>query len=447
MTSHSALSNEDACALLIEESKKFGATGTRSILSTSQQTTIEVRDSDVTVFEKQAFSRSVALTAWIGDRVSHVATERMGEDSLRNLAESACSIAKASTPDPFTLLAPSDLWPKDHERLLNRLELIDTASAPNYEETIERAKRMEHAARSVDGVTRTEKIGISQTRSGLLFATSDGIMSGLCEGTQHSMFVEVLSGSNKETAMGSDFSTARFLSDLRTPEDLGRSAGEEAVRRLGAKSIPTEKMPVVLDRKVSASLLEYVLAGASGDAVFDKATFLKDELGKRVFNQGINIKIDPHIPRGLKSTPFDGEGISTEVSHIVKDGVLNSLMLSLGSAKKLGLDVMEHTRSAGNVFMDSGECTQEELIGDIKRGLFVTLFMGRGVNIVTGDYSRSVYGFLIEDGVLTCPVNGVTISGNLIDMFASLKVANDLKKERGVDAPTVHIEEMTVAGK
>jgi PmbA protein len=227
------------------------------------------------------------------------------------------------------------------------------------------------------------------------------------------------------------------------------------VRRLGGRKIATAKVPVVYDPRVSGGLLRHLAGAIAGPAIARGTSFLKNRLGEPVFADGIRIVDDPHLRRGLRSKPFDGEGVANRRLALVEDGRLTTWLLDLRSARQLGLETTGHaTRgttsppspSPTNLFLEPGRASPEALIGGIERGLYVTHLMGSGINMVTGDYSRGAAGFWIENGELTHPVTEVTIAGNLKEMFRALTPADDLVFRYGVDAPTVVIEGMTVAG-
>ena len=240
-----------------------------------------------------------------------------------------------------------------------------------------------------------------------------------------------------------------------SPAAIGASAGEQAVARLGPRKVSTRQVPVVFDKRIAGSLIGHFLGAISGSAIARKSSFLLDRMGQPVFAPGIGIIDDPLRPRGLRSKPFDGEGVRTQRSDLVREGTLATWLLDCGTARQLGLTTTGHAArgvggppapSATNVHMTPGRLSLKELIADFEEGYFVTSLMGQGVNGVTGDYSRGSAGFWIENGEIAYPVSEVTIAGNLKDMFLNLTPADDLEFRYGVNAPSVRIEGMTVAG-
>jgi PmbA protein len=243
--------------------------------------------------------------------------------------------------------------------------------------------------------------------------------------------------------------------DLRDPAEVGHEAGRRAVRRLGARKVETRQVPVVYDPRIASSLLRHLVGAISGPAVARGTSFLKDKLGQRIFPAGISVIDDPHRRRGLRSKPFDAEGIANQRRALIEDGVLTTWLLDLASARQLKLKSTGHASrgtsstpgpAPNNLWLEPGPVTAKELIGEIAAGLYVTELMGMGVNGVTGDYSRGAAGFWIENGELAYPVSEVTVAGNLKDMFRALSAASDLEFKTGIDAPTIRIDGMTVAG-
>jgi PmbA protein len=248
---------------------------------------------------------------------------------------------------------------------------------------------------------------------------------------------------------------ARHAADLESAEKIGRTAGERTVARLNPRKVATRKVPVVFDPRIAGSLVSHLASAANGASVARKTSFLRDKMGQKLFADGIAIIDDPLRKRGLRSRPFDGEGVAGRKLKLVENGRLASWLLDCSTARELGLATTGHAArgvssvpspSPTNLHMEPGKLTPEELITDIKDGFYVTDLIGMGVNMVTGDYSRGASGFWIENGQRTYPVSEVTIAGNLIDIFAAITPANDLTFRYGTNAPTLRLEGLTVAG-
>jgi PmbA protein len=307
---------------------------------------------------------------------------------------------------------------------------------------------------AVKGVTNSEGGGASFGRSAIALATSEGFY-GAYAGTNHGIGVAVLAGEGTAMERDYDQATARHRGDLQSAELVGKSAGERTVRRLNPRKAKSQAVPIVYDPRVSGGLIGHLAGAISGASIARGVSFLKDMMGKSVFSPAITVIDDPHRTRGLRSKPFDGEGVANQRRALVDKGVLQTWLLDCASAKQLGLSTTGHAaRGTGgppspsptNLYMEAGSVTPDALIADIKDGFYVSELIGMGVNGVTGDYSRGAAGFWIENGKISYPVSEITIAGNLKDMFRNLTAANDLEFRYGTNAPTVRIEGMTVAG-
>lgn len=393
--------------------------------------------------------QDLGLRVLIGRRQAIVSSTDHGPKALTELVERAVAMARNVPEDPYCGLAePGQLAKK-----IPTLEICDTAE-PAPETLIEHAKACEEAALAVKGVTNSEGAEAGWSLSRIALAASNGFAAGY-SGSRHSVGVAVLAGEGLGMERDYDFSSTVFGADLKDPAELGRRAGEKAVKRLGARKAKTGKVPIVYDPRVSGGLLGHLAGAINGPAIARGTSFLKDKLGQPVFAKGITVVDDPHRPRGLRSKPFDGEGVANQRRNIIENGRLTTWVLSLSSARQLGLETTGHASrgtsgppgpSVTNFYMEPGPLRPEELMADIKSGFYVTEMMGMGVNGVTGDYSRGAAGFWIENGRIAYPVSEVTVAGNLKDMFANLTPASDLEFRYGTDAPTIRIEGMTVAG-
>jgi len=273
--------------------------------------------------------------------------------------------------------------------------------------------------------------------------------------TTHSVSAVALAGAGTDMQRDYDVASSVHLADLEDAAGIGHTAGTRAVARMNPRRAQTARLPVVYDPRVASSLLSHLVAAINGAAIVRGTSFLKDMLGQAVFAAGIQMHDDPRRLRGLRSKPFDAEGVPTASRAIVQDGVLTTWLLDSRSARQLGLRSTGHAvRGTGgppspsptNLFMGPGTLSPAALMADIREGLYVTELIGMGVNGITGDYSRGAAGFMIRDGALAEPVAEITIAGSLLAMFRELTAANDLVLRRGTDAPTVRIDGMTLAG-
>jgi PmbA protein len=252
-----------------------------------------------------------------------------------------------------------------------------------------------------------------------------------------------------------DYSSARHGGDLGDPQAVGRSAAERTLKRLNPRKVKSQSVPVVYDPRVSNSIVGHFAGAINGISIARGTSFLKAKMGQRIFPEGTRIVDDPHLVRGIRSKPFDGEGVANRAMNLIEDGVLKTWLLDSASARQLGLTPTGHAArgtggppspSTSNLYLVPGKETPEQLISDIAEGFYVTELIGMGVNGVTGDYSRGAAGFWIENGKIAYPVSEITIASNLNDMFMRLRPANDLIFKYGTNAPTLRIEGMTIAG-
>jgi len=391
----------------------------------------------------------LGLRVFVGRRSASVSTSDLSTAAITSLAERAVAMAREAPEDAWAGLAPED-------RLLHgpipQLDL-DDGGIVSPEALKEAALAAEDAARAVNGVSNSEGGGASASRSIWALATSHGF-AGAYAATGYGLSASVLAGSGGEMVRDYAHHSARHRGKLEDPVAIGTRAGERAVARLNPGRIASGAMPVVFDPRVGSSLLGHLVGAISGQAISRKTSFLLDALGTRVFAAGVTICDDPHRPQGLRSRPFDGEGLPVSPVELVSHGMLETWLLDSASARQLGLEPTGHaTRGGGgspgvstsNMHMCAGVMPPETLIADIGRGVFVTELIGMGVNGVTGDYSRGAAGFLIENGEITGPVAEFTIAGNLKDMFLNLTPANDLEFRYGTNVPTVRVDGMTVA--
>jgi len=444
ITSDSQLLLED----LIAATRRAGADAADGLLVEAVSSSVSYRLGKLEDIER-AESADLGLRVFVGQRVAFVSSTDLSLPALSELPERAVSMARLAPEDRFVGLAPPDLLAKEFPNLQ-----IEDPEEPAPDTLVERARALEGAALAVDGVTNSEGGGASFSRSRIAFATSEGFF-GHYGATSHSMGVAVVAGEG--TAMERDYesATARRNADLESPEEVGRRAGERTIARLNPRRARSQAVPVVYEPRVASGLLGHFAGAISGAAVARGVTFLKDRMDTQVFPPGITIVDDPHRERGLRSKPFDGEGVRNRRRNIVEKGVLQTWLLDCSSAKQLGLITTGHAArgtggppspSATNLYMEPGPLSRDELIADIREGFYVTELIGMGVNGVTGDYSRGAAGFWIENGKIAYPVSGVTIAGNLKEMFANLTPASDLEFRYGINAPTVRVEGMTVAG-
>jgi PmbA protein len=428
----------DLLADLLGRTKRAGADDADAVYFETASLSVAQRLGQSEKLERSE-SRDLGLRVLIGKQQAMVSSTDLEPSALGELVERAVAMARAAPEDPHCGIARPDQIASGGPDL----DICDPEE-PTAESLIEAASRAEDAARGVAGVTNSEGAEAGWSRSSVALAATNGFAQGYSV-SSHSLSAVVLAGEGTGMERDYDFATAVHRSDLDSAEEIGKNAGERAVRRLGARKMETTQVPIVYDPRVSGGLVRHLAGAINGVAIARDTSFLKDRMNQQVFAPGIAIIDDPHRVRGLRSKPFDAEGIANARRALVEDGVLKTWILDLASSRKLGLETTGNAArgtssppspTATNLYMEPGAATPEELMADIKNGFYVTELIGMGINQITGDYSRGATGFWIENGKIAFPVSELTVAGNLKDMFAN----------RGTDAPTIRIEGMTVAG-
>ena len=433
---------------LLQAARKAGADAADAVAMRSVSQSIEVRDGAVEESERSE-GNDVGLRVLVGRRQAVVSTNDVAGDGVAALAERAVAMARAAPEDRFAGLADPDRLARN----IPDLDLVDR-TLPDVGALEQAARRAEEAGLAVKGVTKSDGASASAGIGGMVLMTSHGF-SGSYLGSRHGVSMTAIAGEGTGMERDYDYSSALHAADLDAPEKIGRSAGERAVERLNPRKVATKKVPVVFDRRVAGTLVGHLVGAINGSAIARKTSFLKDKLGAQLFAKGIRVIDDPLRRRGLRSRPFDAEGVAGTRMALVDDGVLKTWLLDSATARELNLATTGHaqrgassTPSPGptNLHMEPGIASPQELMKDIGEGFLVTDLIGMGVNAVTGDYSRGAAGFWIENGQPAYPVSEVTIAGHLLEMFKSLTPANDLEFRYGTNAPTVRVEGLTVAG-
>jgi PmbA protein len=435
---------------LVAAALRHGADAADAVAVRGISQSIDVRDGSVEESQRSE-GDNVGLRAFVGRRQAVVSTNDLSGqgDGVDAIAERVVAMARAAPEDRFAGLADPAFLARD----LPDLDLLDEA-LPTVRDLEELARAAELAATAIKGVTKSGGASASAGIGGMVLVTSGGFR-GAYLGSRRGVSIEAIAGEGTGMERDYDFSSARHGADLEAAEKIGRSAGERAVKRLNPRKVSTRRVPVVYDQRVASSLVGHLSSAINGSALARKTSFLQNALGERIFADGITIIDDPLRPRGLRSQPFDAEGVAASRRALVENGVLKSWILDCASARELGLTTTGHAQrsvsgvpspGATNLHLEPGRASPQELIAGIEDGLYVTDLIGMGANIVTGDYSRGAAGFWIEHGELTFAVSEVTIAGHLRDIFRTLTPANDLVFRQGTNAPTVRVEDLTVAG-
>ncbi len=436
---------EGRAALLVDAACKAGADAADAVVATSQSLNVDVRLGKVEETDRSE-SDVYSLRVFIGQRSASVSAN-LADDPER-LAERAVAMARVSPENPHAGLAPGDLLATS----ARQLDLCDH-TVPTVSELESTALECEETALAHKGITNSGGASASWGMAGMVLATSDGFCSNYLA-SRFSRSISVVAGTADTMERDYDYDSKTHLEDLRPAAEIGDSAAARTLKRLHPRQVETTSAPVIFDPRVANSLAGHLAGAINGAAIARGTSFLHEKLGKAVFSSKINITDDPHIARGQASRPFDGEGVDTGAMILIDEGVLQSWLLDRASASELGLKTNGRARrgdgtlspGSTNLALQPGEAMPQELVRQAANGLYVTELIGQGVNLVTGDYSRGASGFWIENGELAFPVSGITIAGKLEEMFARLVAANDLVYRYRTNAPTLLVEEMTIAG-
>jgi PmbA protein len=432
---------------LVERGIAAGASAADAIYVGDRSSSVQVR-----MGELEGVSRSegeeIGLRLFVGQRSATAASSDLSDEALATLVERCLAMAHQAPEDPYAGLAPPDLLQTGEPPFLDGGD----GREPDPEALRARALEAEKAALGVPGVTNSGGAGASASASTVALATSGGF-SGAYSSTGHGVSASVIAGEGGTMQRDQDWHSARHLEDLESAAEIGRSAGTRAVARLNPARPRPGKYPVLFERRVSSTLLGHFTGAITGSSVARKTSFLQDKLGSRLFAEGVTIVDDPLRPRGLRSRPFDGEGVRVSRQELVSGGILNQWIADSASARQLGIRPTGHAArgvggapgaSPSNLYMEAGGRSREELLAAYPEAVLVIELIGQGVNAVTGDYSRGAVGFMVRGGEIAEPVAEITIASNLIEMFATLEPASDLVFRRGTDAPTILVPEMTV---
>jgi PmbA protein len=433
---------------LLDAARKAGADQADAVAMRSVSQSVEVRDGAVEESER-AEGNDMGLRVLVGQRQAVVSTNDLNPDGVAALAERAVAMAKVAPEDKYAGLADPDRLARDFPDL----DLVDR-TMPDVNALEAAARRAEQAGLAVKGVSKSGGASASAGIGGMVLLTSHGF-SGSYIGSRHGLSMTAIAGEGTGMERDYDFTSALHAGDLDAPEKIGRTAGERAVERANPRKVSTRKVPVMFDRRVSQTLVGHLAGAINGSSIARKSSFLRDKLGEKIFASGIRIVDDPLRRRGLRSRPFDAEGVAGVRMALVEDGVLKTWLLDTATARELGMQTTGHAQrgasstpspGATNLHLEAGTINPEQMMKEIGDGFLVTDLIGMGVNTVTGDYSRGASGFWIENGARAYPVSEVTIAGHLNDIFRTLTPADDLEFRYGTNAPSVRLEGLTIAG-
>jgi PmbA protein len=458
LANEAALDLESVVADVVALAVKAGATDAEAVAREGDEFSVNVRLGEVETLQESG-SRGLGLRVFLGKRSATASTSDLTSDGIRQLVDGAMALAKVTEEDPFNGLPEAE----EFGTVAQDLHLYyDDVYSLDGKERIEWARRAEAAAMAADErITNSDGGSFDAATGRMVMANSRGFVGGYRTSYAGVSAAPLAMDVNGQMQRDGWWSSARSFAHLESPEEVGKEAARRTLRRLGARRVPTQRVPIVFSAEVARSLIGSIFEAASGDSIWRSASFLAGKLGETIAAQNINI-VDDHTmllatgAGGYGTSPFDGEGLPSQRNVVVENGVLRSYLLNTYTARKLG---MKSTHNAsrglagtpgvgcGNLYLEPGTMTPEEMIAEIPVGFYVTGLMGFGTNIVTGDYSRGATGLWIENGQLTHAVEEVTVAGNLGEMLMNVTaIGNDLVFRGAIASPTLRIDGMTVAG-
>ncbi|MGA2634576.1 MAG: metallopeptidase TldD-related protein [Terracidiphilus sp.] len=454
----SALDLESLAAEVVDLAMKAGASDAEAVAREGDEFSVNVRMGQVETLQESG-SRGLGLRVFLGLKSASASTSDLTADGIRQLVEGALALAKITEEDPFAGLPERGEFGSVAGDL--HLYYEDVYSLPGVER-IEWARRAEVAALEADSRIVNSDGGSFDAATGRkVLANSRGFVGGYRSSYAGVSAVPLAMDANGQMQRDYWWSSGRRLTDLESPESIGREAARRTLRRLGARRVPTQRVPIVFAPEVAQSLIGAVFEAASGDAIWRGASFLAGRLGESIAATNLtivdnNTMLLPNGAGGFGTSPFDGEGLPSLRTVVVENGILRNYMLNTYTARKLNLKSTHNASrglagtpgiGCGNLYLEPGTLTEGQIIADVPAGLYVTGLMGSGVNLVTGDYSRGATGLWIENGVLSYAVEEVTIAGNLAEMLRNVTaIGNDLVFRSAVASPTLRIDGMTIAG-
>lgn len=425
----------------LEEAARQGATGTEAGVSLETGLSVTARLGEVETIEHHR-SRGLGLTVYIGQRKGSASTSDLSAAAMRETVAAACRIARHAAEDPCAGLPDAGQLATEFPDLdLYHPWSIEAPAAIDLAVAAERAAREFHP-----DISNSEGASLNTFQGLRVMGNSLGFLHGYAS-SRHSLSVSVIGERDGQMQRDDWWTVARDARDLQAPEEVGRIAADRAVRRLGARKLDTRHCQVIFAADVAASLIGHFISAIRGGNLYRKSSFLLDQLGKPVFPAFVRIHEQPHLRKALGSVPYDAEGVRTAPHDLVRDGVLESYVLSSYSARKLGLSSTGNAGGVHNLTIEPGDLDLTGLLQRMGSGLLVTELMGQGVNLLTGDYSRGAAGFWVEGGAIQYPVEEFTVAGNLRDMFKSVvAVGNDVDLRGNTRTGSILLEQMTVAG-
>lgn len=431
----------DLVGTILVQANKQGADAAEIDFAVSSGSSLNVRRNEVEVLD-HSYGKDLGITVYFGKKTGTATTSNLHVDAIQLMLEKACHIAKFTNEDPYVGLAPAERMAYNYPDL-DLYHPWDIAT----KDAIAFAKECEQQAFAVDKrIINSEGCRLSSNQSFYIYANTHGFL-GKTYATRHSFGTTLIAAENDKMQSDTYYTIAHDFRDLESLHQVATKAGTRTINKLNPQHISTRQCPVILHAEIASNLLADFISAISGGNLYRKASFLLDHLGKQIFPKTINIDERPLLSKALGSAPFDGEGVAIAQSDIVTDGILRRYVLDSYSARKLGLETTGNSGGVYNLFINTENFGLEKLLQKMDTGLLVTDLLGDGVNIITGDFSRGVFGYWVEKGEIQYPVEGVTIAGNLRNMFSNLvAVANDIDIRGNIITGSILLDEMILGG-
>ncbi len=431
----------DLAQQALDEARRHGATAAEAATSDSRGLSVTARMGEVETVEHNR-DRSLVVTVYVGQKTGSASSSDFSPAAIVDTARAACTIAKYTAEDPCAGLA-------DPDRLARACPDLDLNHHwdVSVDEAVALALTCEDRARKADKrITNSEGATVSSHAGVDVYANTLGFM-GEVAATRHSISCAVVGSKDGQMQRDYWYTAARDPAELEEPEDVGRTAAQRTLRRLGARKIATRETPVIYEAPVAGSLLSHFVGAVRGTSLYRKASYLLDQLNQPVFAPHVRIHEQPHLHKAMGSAAFDNDGVATQPRDLVRDGVLLGYVLDTYSGRKLGMPTTGNAGGVHNLTLAAGPLDFAGLLKEMGTGLLVTELIGHGVNNVTGDYSRGATGFWVEDGELCYPVEEITVAGNLKRIFRQIRaVGNDVDARGNIRTGSILVDRMTVAG-
>ena len=424
----------------ISKSKDLGSTSSNVLVMNTISENVNIRNKKLDGSERSE-NLGVTLTTYIGKKKASISSTNLSENNLIELVTKCIDSTKVTPEDEYNSLPDQEL----HFKGEKNLELYDITHLSN-DEKINFIKEAEEVAFSHDKIVNTNGSGFSETKSNFILANSNGFSDGY-KTSQFTAYCEVVSKSNGSMERDYEYSSKRHFKDLLTPKQIGESAAKLAISKLNPKKIESNKMGIVFDKRIAQNLLSTFASAISSNTISKGTTFLKDSLDKKIFNDQINIIDKANIKKANGSRYFDSEGVRIEDLKLVKNGILKDYLVETYSGKKINRKSNGRSSGTTNLYFENGDQSFDQLINSEKKLLYIKETIGRGANIITGDYSVGASGIMIENGKFTFPVSEITIAGNFNEMFKNIILADDLEFKYSTNSPTMLVNGITVGGK